>query len=95
MRVKSVKYISEYKLSLVFSDHKTKVVDFTSMLEDAKGIFLPLKDVDYFKKVAIDDSKLSICWPNGADICPDLLYQIGEAQSATNVSSHKTTVERR
>lgn len=78
MRVKKVKYLGEYKLQLQFSDKTSKVVDFKAKLKSAKGIFLPLKDLEYFKKVAIDDCKLSICWPNGADICPDVLYDMGD-----------------
>lgn len=78
MRIKKVKYISDYKLKILFNDNKTKVVDLEDMVQSAKGVFLPLKKLDYFKKVTLDDCQLSICWPNGADICPDLLYEIGE-----------------
>ena len=77
MRVKNVKYLSEYKLELLFSDDKKKIVDFENKLKEAKGIFLPLKNPDYFKLVSVDDCHLSICWPNGADICPDVLYEMG------------------
>jgi len=45
-------------------------------------MFKPLQDLDLFKKVALDDCHLSICWPNGADICPDVLYEMG-----TDISS--------
>jgi hypothetical protein len=39
----------------------------------------PLRDLGYFKRVSLDDSEhpMSICWPNGADICPDYLYELG------------------
>jgi Protein of unknown function (DUF2442) len=77
MRVKSVEYIKDYKLKLLFKDKKTKIVDLKSMIKGSKGIFSPLKDLDYFKKVTLDDCQLSICWPNGADICPDVLYEMG------------------
>jgi len=78
MRIIKVDYISEYKLKIQFSDRKIKIVDLEEMVEKSKGIFLPLKKLDYFKKVALDDCKLSICWPNGADICPDVLYNMGK-----------------
>ena len=78
MRIKKVKYICDYKLKILFSDNKTKIVDFEDKLKKAKGIFLPLKKQEYFSQVALDDCQLSICWPNGADICPDLLYEMGE-----------------
>lgn len=79
MRVKKVEYFNAYKLKLLFSDKKTKIVDIEPIIKKSKGIFHPLKDIEYFKKVSLDDSEypMSICWPNGADICPDYLYELG------------------
>ena len=78
MRVKSIEYIKDYKLKILFKDNKNKIVDLESMIKESSGIFSPLKDIDYFKKVILDDCRLSICWPNGADICPDILYKMGK-----------------
>jgi hypothetical protein len=72
-RVKKVEHAGEYKLKLTFSDHTVKVVDLQSYL--TKGVFLTLRDIDYFKKVSIQGH--SIAWPNEADFCPDVLYEIG------------------
>src|ERR1700733_6869658 len=77
MRVKKFTYICDHKLKLLFSDKKTKIVDLEEMFKKSKGIFLPLKKQEYFSKVTLDDCQLSICWPNGADICPDVLYEMG------------------
>lgn len=77
MRVKTIEYIKDYKLKLVFSDKTVKVVDLEDLIKKSSGIFLPLRDLDYFKHVTLDDCQLSICWPNGADICPDVLYKMG------------------
>lgn len=81
MRVLKVEYIEGYKLRITFSDKTKKIVDFEEKLKDAKGIFLPLKNLNYFKQVSVDDCNSSICWPNGADICPDLLYDMGRAST--------------
>ncbi|MEK6582593.1 MAG: hypothetical protein AABZ25_09435 [Nitrospirota bacterium] len=35
-----------------------------------------MKDKKYFKRFFIDLNTL--CWPNGADIAPERLYEIGE-----------------
>src|SRR5262249_4961384 len=80
MRVKKVEYVEGYKLKLLFSDKKTKIVDIEPIIEKSKGLFHPLRNIEYFKKVSLDDIEhpLSICWPNGADICPDVLYEIGK-----------------
>ena len=39
-------------------------------------MFLPLKGLKYFKKVKTDGTTLF--WPNGLDLCPDVLYEMGE-----------------
>lgn len=80
MKVKKVEYVNKYKLKLLFSDKKEKIVDIEPIINRSKGLFHPLKDLEYFKKVGLDDKEypLSICWPNGADICPDVLYDMGE-----------------
>ena len=78
MRIKKVEYIKDYKLKLMFNDKVVKIVDLETMIKSSRGIFLPLRNLDYFKQVALDDCQLSICWPNGADICPDVLYKMGK-----------------
>lgn len=80
MRVKKVEYIGEYKLKLVFSDNKTKIVNLSDLVEKGGFYFEPLRDIEFFKMVSLDDDEypVSICWPNEADICPDVLYEIGE-----------------
>lgn len=80
MRVKKVEYVGEYKLRLLFSDKKIKIIDIEPIIKKSKGLFYPLKDIEYFKKVSLDDDQypFSICWPNGEDLCPDVLYSMGK-----------------
>ncbi len=78
IRVKKVEYLREYKLKIFFNDGKTKIVDFENWISEGKGYLRLLKDVEFFKKVHLDDCKYSICWPNGADFCPDVLYEVGQ-----------------
>lgn len=78
MRVNKVKYLEDYKLELVFNNKKTKIVDLYEVVKDGQGVFLPLKDIPYFKKVKVDKDKISIYWPNGVDLCPDVLYKMGK-----------------
>jgi hypothetical protein len=80
MKVKHVEYFKDYKLKILFNDNKVKIVDIEPIINESKKMFLPLKNIDYFKEVSLDDPEypISICWPNGADICPDVLYEIGE-----------------
>lgn len=79
MRVKKVQYIDGYRLKLLFSDKKIKIVDLSNLVKKGGFYFEPLRDIEIFKQVSLDDEKypLSICWPNDADICPDVLYEMG------------------
>lgn len=78
--VKKVEYVEGYKLKLKFNDGKIKIVDF-----EAKNMFMPLKNVEYFKKVRADGT--TIVWPNGLDLCPDVLYEKGKDVGKTRNKS--------
>jgi len=73
--VKSVSYVSGYKLLLSFEDGSRRLVDLEHELDGE--IFEPLKDVDYFKTVRVNTDLDTIVWDNGADMSPDFLYQVG------------------
>ena len=74
--VKKVEYLEEYKLKLYFEDGSIRIVNLESMLKNAKNLFVPLLEINYFKKVKCDGT--TICWPNGVDLCPDVLYKMGK-----------------
>lgn len=74
--VKEVEYIQNYKLRVLFDNNSKKLVDLSSYLEGE--IFEPLKNLDYFKQVKVDEDIDTICWENGADFSPEFLYEIGE-----------------
>ena len=86
-RVKKVEYINRYKLKLQFTNGIIKVVDLEEMLKNEKNMFLQLMDINYFKKVRCDG--YSICWPNGIDFCPNLLYKAGK-DVVQKLKCHKT-----
>jgi hypothetical protein len=62
-----------YRLRLRFEDGKEGEVDIAAMIR-FEGIFSPLKDPAEFRKVQVDPELGTICWPNGADLDPDVLY---------------------
>lgn len=71
--VVGAKYVKDYMIKLKFNDGTLKMVDLKSYVERG-GVFLELKNKKYFKKYFIDLNTL--CWPNGADIAPERLYEI-------------------
>jgi len=95
MRIKKAEYVKDYKIEIVFGDGVIKVVDFKPFLKDAKNLFIPLLDVDYFKNFSVNDT--TICWPNEVDFCPDVLYEVGEEVKKTvrkpiTLGKRKTTI---
>lgn len=77
VRVKSVEYVDGYKLKLAFTNGKIKIVDLAYIFKGNAGYYFePLRDLERFKEVYCDYG--TICWPNEADLCPDLLYKMGE-----------------
>jgi len=73
--VKSVTYLSGYKLLLGFEDGTTRSVDLEPYLDGE--VFAPLRDPEYFRNVRVNPDLATIVWDNDADLCPDFLYEIG------------------
>jgi len=74
-KVVAVRYLGGHKLEITFSDGKKGVWDWSEKLAKAKrgGIFEPLKDLNYFAQAELWEG--TIRWPNGADVCPEALYE--------------------
>jgi hypothetical protein len=63
--------LSGWRIQVTFDDGTAGVI---SLKEDRFGpMFEPLREPDYFAQLAIDEFGV-ICWPNGADLPPDALY---------------------
>ena len=59
-------------LRLEFTDGSERTLDMEPYLKGP--IFEPLKrDLALFRSVRVDEELGTIVWPNGADICPDVL----------------------
>lgn len=72
VRVKAVTPLTGYTVRLTFTDGTRKDIDLEPYLRGP--IFEPLRDPARFREVAVDPELGTIVWPNGADICPDVLY---------------------
>ena len=72
MRPKAIDVIAlkDYKLEVLFDNNERKIFDVKPYFKFK--IFKELEDTKKFRRVKV--SGLSIEWENGADICPDELY---------------------
>lgn len=76
--VTSIEYRQGYVYHIVFDDGIEGDVDFSEYI--GKGpVFEPLRDLSFFRKARIEGG--TICWPNGADIAPETLYEKIESAS--------------
>jgi hypothetical protein len=65
--------LEAYVVHVRFEDGTTGDVDL-AYLAELDGIFEPLRDLDYFRKLSADPEAGTIVWPNAADIAPETLY---------------------
>lgn len=70
----NVKPKENYILEIEFDNGEVKLFDVQQYLNHKA--FESLKNIDKFNKVKVDG--LSIAWENGADICPDELYNLSK-----------------
>lgn len=75
-RVNRVRHICDYRLELSFTDGTTRELDFRQQIVGRGGVFSQLEDVEFFKEVQVDPEAGTIVWPNGVDLCPDVLYSL-------------------
>ena len=73
LHVTSVSHVESYMLRIGFNDGATKLVDLANELHGE--VFLPLKDITFFKQVSLNPETNTIEWPNGADFAPEFLYE--------------------
>ena len=72
LTVKSVRALSNYKLSVRFSTGEEKKIDISSLLNEPA--FKTLKNISVFKSVYVDYG--TVVWNNGTiDISPEYLYE--------------------
>ena len=72
VHVTAVEVLGDHRLRLNFEDGAEGEIDLSSW--GWRGVFEPLGDPAYFRRVTLDEELGTIVWPNGADIAPETLY---------------------
>lgn len=70
-RVATIQAEANYRLRILFTNGEVGVFDCSHLLDF--GVFRELRDVEYFRRVAVTYGTAS--WPKEQDICPDTLYE--------------------
>ena len=72
-RVVEARYKHGFVVYVRFADGAAGDVDLTDELHGE--IFEPLRDPAVFKEVAVHPEFCTLCWPNGADLAPEFVYE--------------------
>ena len=68
--------LDDFRLRLCFNTGKEGMFDMRGYLE--RPAFASLRDQNLFRHVMIDEIAGTICWPNGIDFCPDMVYEAAQ-----------------
>lgn len=78
--VTEVRPLENRNLGLSFADGLHAVVAMDSVIERYSGVFAALMDESFFRQVRVDRELGTVVWPNGADVCPDVLYSFASGR---------------
>jgi len=67
------RHLQGHRIHVRFEDGVEGDVDLAELVE-LTGVFAPLRDPEEVRKVRVDPELGTVCWPNGADLDPDVLY---------------------
>jgi len=79
VKILSVKTRPNWLLEVVFTDGTRCTVQMKDRLFGP--MFEPLRDPNLFSKATVDEFG-AICWPNGADLAPDAIYEDAVADTS-------------
>ena len=83
--VKGVRPLGDYRLRVVFQDGFIGEVDLWPLFASRKGpLTEPFADRAFFQQVYVDPETRVVAWPNGYDICSDVLRYYCERGRVTS-----------
>lgn len=91
--VESVRVIGDHKLSIRFEDGAEGEID-VARLVAFTGIMEPLSSPEYFARVEVNPDLGTVCWPNGADLDPAVLYSAATGRPLPTWSAELATARR-
>jgi hypothetical protein len=77
----SVLPLEQHRLRITFDDGIEGEIDILPLIAPLTGVFSPLSNQEFFRQVSINPDLGTLCWPNGADLDPNVLYALVTGQS--------------
>ena len=71
-KIKKVRSTINFELICTFDNNEVKLFDVKPLFEKMGPMLKPLQDLAYFKRVFLEMGVPT--WPNGFDICADLIF---------------------
>ena len=79
-KLKSMRHNGDFRIASTYEDGLVVELDFGDHLAGRSGpVIEPLQDERFFAQASIDHGVMT--WPNGYDVCPDVLRVWAEAGS--------------
>ena len=75
-RVRRASVVGPFQLALEFADGSRGTADLRAVLAGRRGVLEALSDPAVFAQVAVDPEAGTVVWPNGADVDPDLQFEL-------------------
>lgn len=73
-RIAEARHLEAYRVELTLTNGEKVEPDLVDRIVGRGGMLAPLEDVNFFGKVEVDPEVGTLVWPNGVDLCPDVLY---------------------
>ena len=86
-RITHVRVVAGHEVELTFTDGSVGLVDLSPWIAHRTGVFGALRDPSIFAQVSVDADAGTIVWPNGADLCPDVLADAARITSSAAASA--------
>ena len=90
--VKGARPVGGYRLRVVFKDGYIGEVDLWPLFANPRGPMTePFQDSTFFERVSVDPELGVACWPNGYDICSDVLRyycELGRVSSREEMNAY-------
>lgn len=83
-RLEEAKPLDGYEVHVVFEDGTAADVDL-AYLSEYGGVFEPLREPSYFRRLQVEPEAGTIVWPNDADIAPETLYAHARKRAGATV----------